>query len=95
MVASSRTRDRLRRKDAVRQMVQKLLVAVAHSWSDGKGRHIEVDGMDGLEEVVTVQDWWRPRERIVVAEGEWTAKDIQFGVRIEEKVVPVAGEDVS
>jgi hypothetical protein len=55
----------------VRQVVQKWLL-VEHSWAVGKGWQREVEGIDGLEEVVTVQDWWRPRERIVVPEGEWT-----------------------
>lgn len=90
VVASSRTRERERAKEAVRQRGQRVGLE-EQSAGEGKGLQIDVGtcpGRDGDGEVRR-QAWWRPIERVVTKDGEVMVYVIQLGDMMERRVVAV------
>jgi hypothetical protein len=69
VVASSRTRERERAKEAVRQRGQSVGFAEQSAW-EGKGLQIEVGIWPGEDGEVRRQARWRPMERVLTEEGE-------------------------
>lgn len=96
VVASSRTRESERAKEAVRQRGQRVGLE-EQSVGEGKGLQTDTGGCPGEDDdgEVRRQARWRPIERVVVELGEVMAYVIQLGDMMERRVVAVTNRKVS